>query len=84
MPLNTLWESLCSLAGSDGSSPINVTEAVRLSAVPDVVAQVELKRMMEDGLLEGDGEVVHLTDRGRKSCSDVNLTSEDNSTIAPE
>lgn len=84
MPLATLWESICRLAGDDGTAHVRLEEAVDKSAVPKNVALVEVRRMIDDGLLAGDGEVVQLTERGRKSCSEVNRSPADNGTIAPE
>ena len=85
MPLDTLWESICRLAGDDGKGAVRLTEAVHRSAVPEKVAHVEVRRMIEDGLLAGDNDTVQLTERGRRSCFEVNQTPiTDNGTIAPE
>jgi hypothetical protein len=84
MPLSTLWESICRLSGEDGTAPVPLLEAVGKSAVPEIVARVEVKRMVEDGLLESNGETVQLTDRGRKSCFDLNHVPGTAGVIAPE
>lgn len=72
MPLETLWESICRLSGDDGTKQVPLAEAIARSAVPDMVARVEVRRMIADGLLEGDEAGVTLTERGRKSCFEIN------------
>ena len=85
MPLATLWESICRLSGEDGTATVRLSEAVGKSAVPEQVAVVEVRRMIEDGLLEGTEEMVQLTERGRRSCFETyQAPGMDNSTIAPE
>lgn len=68
MPYATLWESICRLAGPDLEQEVRLSEAIDRSAVSEVIARVEVRRFKEDGLLEEDGEVVKLTERGRRAC----------------
>jgi hypothetical protein len=84
MPLDTLWESICRLAGDDGKGSVRLEDAVHRSAVPQKVARVEVRRMIEDGLIDGDEEMVQLTERGRRSCFEVNQAPGDNGVIAPK
>jgi hypothetical protein len=84
MPLATLWESICRLAGDNGTVPVKLDDAVGKSAVPKNVALVEVRRMIEDGLIDGDDETVQLTERGRKSCFESSQSPGDNGIIAPE
>jgi coproporphyrinogen III oxidase-like Fe-S oxidoreductase len=84
MPLSTLWESICRLSGEDGTSPVELMEAVGKSAVPEIVARVEVKRMVEDGLLDTEGDTLQLTERGRKSCFERNRIATDGAIIAPD
>jgi hypothetical protein len=84
MPLDTLWESICRLAGDDGKGPVPLDEAVHRSAVPHNVARVEVRRMVEDGLIEVQAETVQLTERGRKSCFEVNQAPGNDGVVAPE
>jgi len=72
MPLETLWESICRLAGKEGIEGVRLDEAVKRSAVPENVAAVEVRRMLDDGLLDGDEETVRLTERGRRECFAIN------------
>lgn len=85
MPLETLWECICRLSGEDGTNEVPLDDAVARSAVPHNVAVVEVRRMIEDGLIEGDERTVKLTERGRRSCSDIYVAKGvDNRNIAPE
>jgi hypothetical protein len=84
MPLSTLWESICRLSGEDGTATVQLMEAVGKSAVPEIVARVEIKRMVEDGLINANGETLLLTERGRKSCFEKNHVVGTESIIAPE
>lgn len=68
MPYATLWESICRLAGPKLEREVQLSEAIDGSAVSEKIARVEVRRFKEDGLLEGDGEMVKLTDRGRRAC----------------
>jgi hypothetical protein len=52
--------------------------------VPEKVARVEVRLMIEDGLLQGDEEMVQLTERGRKSCFDINQNPRDDGMVAPQ
>lgn len=85
MPLATLWESICRLAGDDGGASVNLDEAVDKSAVPKNVALVEVRRMIEDGLISCEDDVIQLTERGRKGCVELNSNPVTGSqTVAPE
>ena len=71
MPYATLWETICRLAGDDGTALVNFDEAVGKSAVPRLVATVEVRKMVEDGLIESNDESLVLTERGRQSCGEA-------------
>ncbi|HVT14036.1 MAG TPA: hypothetical protein VHE55_17365 [Fimbriimonadaceae bacterium] len=45
-----------------------MSTAIDGSAVPEKIARIELKRFVEDGLVEGDDEAIRLTERGRRAC----------------
>lgn len=64
--MQTLWEAISVLAGEDGDAWVELAEAVDKSAAPMIVAQVEVRRMVADGLLEESGPRLRLTDRGRR------------------
>lgn len=82
--MNTLWESICLLAGEDATAPISLAEAIRHSAVPAAVAKVEVKRFANDGLLVQQDDVLTLTDRGRKDCLAMNRVTAEHAIVAPE
>jgi hypothetical protein len=71
MPKETLWEAICRLAGKDGNLDVHLPDAIDNSAVPEVVAVVEIRLMIEDGLLERDEDTLRLTERGRRACSEI-------------
>lgn len=73
MPLQTFWECICTIA-KDGDGDVPLADAIYRSAVPDAVAQVELRKMVSDGLVEEieEGVTLRLTDRGRKLCGELN------------
>lgn len=81
--MQTLWEAICALAGEDGQAWVSLGEAVDKSAAPMKVAQVEVRRLVVDGLLEERGERLRLTERGRRTCIEVPATKEEG-IIAPE
>jgi hypothetical protein len=64
---------------------VNLDEAIRKSAVPENVANVEVRRMVDDGLLTREEDSVQLTERGRKNCVELNSNPVTGSQIvAPE
>ncbi len=78
MPYDTFWDSICRLAGESGDQTIPLAEAIDGSAVPDKIARIELRRFLEDGLVEGDDQAIRLTERGRRACEtlgDANRSS---------
>jgi len=84
MPLETLWECICRLAGEGGEAKVRIAEAVDASAVPEKVAVVELRLMVNDGLITTDDQELQLTERGRKACSEVQRSPTEDGVFAPE
>ncbi len=70
--MNTLWESIVSLAGDERDQPVTISEAIARSAVGDKVAEVEIRRFIADGLLiEGEDGTVRLSGRGQRMGADL-------------
>ena len=68
----TLWESLCKLSGSDKTGAVSVAEALEHSAVSRGIADVEIQRLIGEGMLIDTGDDrVQLTEEGRKACVDL-------------
>ncbi len=86
MPLPTLWESICALAGTDGTAEVGLDDAVGQSAVPMKVAEVEVRRMVDDGILvyAASEERIQLTDRGRRTCFDASGPTQSGLIIGPD
>jgi hypothetical protein len=71
----TLWESICRLAGKDGMAAVSIAKATEGSAVPQNVAEVEIRQFLDNGLIvdAGDG-MVRLSEAGRTSCGQIHHT----------
>ena len=74
MPYDTLWDSICRLAGEKHECEIRLSEAIDGSAVSEQIAAVEVRRLIEDGLVEGDDQTIRLTERGRRACTEVEVS----------
>lgn len=73
----TLWESLCKLSGSDKTGVISVQEALEHSAVSRGIADVEIQRLIAEGMLfDAGNDQVQLTEEGRKACVDLHQSHE--------
>jgi hypothetical protein len=69
MGIETLWESICHLAGPNGLQGVEIHEAVGRSAVNEAIANVELRNFERDGLIQPVTENrIELTVKGRERC----------------
>jgi hypothetical protein len=77
MAKETLWESICRLAGDDGGTEVPIALAIERSAVTEQVGLVEINLFVEQGLVQRIGDDrIRLTTEGRVGCSDNNHTHE--------
>jgi hypothetical protein len=76
MKRTTLWEALCSLSGSEGTETVHLDQALEQCAVNRDIAEVELRRLQEERLVElVDGfDRIRLTNDGRSACEGIYRT----------
>lgn len=68
MPRLTFWESLIKLSGPALSDEVSVAAAVENSAVSAGIAEVQIKRLLQERLIEVvDDDTIRLTEKGRST-----------------
>ncbi len=73
----TLWESICKLSGKDKTDVVSIAEAVDQSAVSRGIADVEIQRLVAEGMVTLlDSDQLQLTGEGRKACVDMHQSHE--------
>ena len=72
----TLWETVCSLAGNTGDDTFRLEEALNTAAAGPEIALVEIKQLLQQGMLEQTSTegVLRLTQTGRLSCDEIHNT----------
>lgn len=61
MPRQTLWDSICDLAGKEGTQPVSIPQAVENSAASAGIVEVELRSFVEQDLVRMDEAIQTLT-----------------------